>query len=183
MAITLPSPRLHRPRHARVRASPAVAGRSAPGRGHAWTHVLSTVVTMVVAVAATGHLVRDAAIEPGTAARGPVAVQVAGTLDTAGLFGGGRTASELTVQNVGDTAITWAWQPVVVGPRVATGALEATATLGRCGTGGASVPRGRLAPVPLPPGNETRLCVLLDLPESITAVPLDVSVRVDATPA
>lgn len=183
MAHPLQLPGLHRPRLPRGRVAAAHAPPTTPAAGDL-RHALTAAVTIVCAVGATGSLVHGAMTAPDLPATGPVAVHLVGTLDTAGLVDGGVTTSQLTVTNRAAAPLRWSWQPVARGPRVAVGALGATATLGRCGSGAVSVtlPPGRDAPVLLPPGGRALLCVRLVLPEE-AAAPLDVEVQVRATSA
>lgn len=168
-----------------------VAPPPALGRSPA---LVAPAAALAVALAATGWLARtaltaDAGPILDTAAT-PVAVRVTGELDTAGLAGGGTTASTLTVTNAGDRPLRWALVPQVAGtPEVAT-ALTVAARPGRCPSGGerstaAVTAPGALSPEPLVPGSSTPVCVLLTLPASAAAVPgtLDVSVGIRATPA
>ena len=189
MAVSLPSPR--RPSLLRARPSPAappIPRSTTRSAGDDWRGVVALLpglMTTAVALWAVGHLVDSVLDAPPPASTAPVTVEVSGVLDTAGLAGGGATSSELIVRNTGGSDLHWAWRPVVIAPAATTAALTATATLGRCSETAVArpLPASRDAPTTLAPGHETRVCVRLQLPESSASRPLDVSVRVDATPA
>jgi hypothetical protein len=173
-----------------VLAPSLVAPTGSPTRGRGRMALVGPAAALVVAVGAVGVLAASALADGGgpiiDSAAAPVDVRLAGTLDTAGLAGGGTTTSTVTVHNDGHIALRWSIAPEVAGSPALAAALEVTVTPGACGSpSGAPVPARATVTAPLAAGTATPACIRLSLPAAAArdAGTLDVAVQVRAVAA